>query len=114
MDDKLFKAILAMDSYNHGYGEGIQLTTQVGITKIGNAVIVQQSNTLAGQPAVNAGFYAIAYRMQSGEKIISYRGTDDFDGVEDLATSKDVSAWLLGGGTTGLRREPWRFSFTIR
>ena len=40
MNRDLFLAILSMDSYNRGYGQGIKdLPTVLGVTKIGNATI---------------------------------------------------------------------------
>ena len=65
-------AILAMDSYNRGYGKGLGLDQP----SIGNATFLMQSSILAGSPEVTAGFYAVAYEI-SGEVVISYRGTDD-------------------------------------
>ncbi|MBK8174860.1 MAG: type I secretion C-terminal target domain-containing protein [Rhodospirillales bacterium] len=78
MDSTLFKAILAMDSYNRGYNEGIKFgegNTVVG-TRIGNAIVTQQSEFRPGDPGVTAGFYGIAYSY-NGETVISYRGTDE-------------------------------------
>jgi Ca2+-binding RTX toxin-like protein len=95
------KAILSMDSYNRGYNQSIQLAG----TSIGNATIIKDSESL-GTNASNqrldesVGFYAIAYNY-NGSKVISYRGTDDFDGAADLFTSKDAAyGWILGGGST--------------
>ena len=81
MNRNLFLAILAMDSYNRGYGVGIKGLGGVG-SGIGDATILSQSDTLAGSLSVSAGFYAIAYDMTgvagfaAGERVISYRGTD--------------------------------------
>lgn len=49
--------ILAMDAYNRGYGQGVNIS---GAT-LGGATIAHQSDTEVGSPGVNAGFYAIAY-----------------------------------------------------
>jgi hypothetical protein len=83
MNRDLFLAILAMDSYNRGYGAGVNLPT--GATHIGRAEILpdseQRPQITRGQAA---GFYAIAYDMTGvagfadGERVISYRGTDRF------------------------------------
>lgn len=83
MNTELFKAILAMDSYNRGYGQGINFginTDAVGIT-IGNATVLNNSSILKASDGVTRldipeGFYAIAYNY-NGEAVISYRGTDE-------------------------------------
>lgn len=98
MNTNLFKAILAMDSYNRGYGEGITLPVALNTTKIGNATIISQSDTDATHDPVKKGFYGIAYQLASGEKVIAYRGTDDYNGILDYFTSKDVGSWTLGTG----------------
>lgn len=106
MNSNLFKAILAMDAYNRGYDAGIKFGNLTGnnsvdtpgVVRIGNAIV---TNVRGQQDAQDIGFYAIAYDLDGvagGEKVISYRGTDDFDGPADLLTSKDVAGWLLGGG----------------
>ena len=90
MNNDLLKAILAMDSYNRSYNEGIIVTS----TSLGDAVILQKqvngvgvtfdSQTLGILPKdnpsdpdvrrdIDIGFYAIAYEYD-GEVIISYRG----------------------------------------
>ena len=73
----LFLAILSMDSYNQGYGRGIEH----GKTQIG-AATKKDIDLPAGSEA--AGFYAIAYDVGgsgpselSGKTVISYRGTDE-------------------------------------
>lgn len=80
MNSLLMNAILSMDAYNRGYEEGITLTGSA----IGNATITKDSLVL-GTTVVNgqnvrddqaAGFYAVAYEY-NGQKVISYRGTDD-------------------------------------
>ena len=80
MDSTLFKAILAMDSYNRGYNAGIKFGNLTGNnsidapgTKIGNAIVYRAN----GDPeAQSIGFYGIAYSY-NGETVISYRGTDE-------------------------------------
>lgn len=74
MNTDLMLAILAMDSYNRGYGAGIK--SIVGV--IGNATVDRDSSVLLtnGQRLdIPAGFYAVAYNYAGG-KVISYRGTD--------------------------------------
>lgn len=81
MDDKLFKAILSMDAYNRGYGAGIKFGNLAGNVsddsagiRIGNATIYKNKGDADAQAA---GFYALAYQLSGGEKVIAYRGTDD-------------------------------------
>jgi len=80
MNRDLFLAILAMDSYNRGYGAGISGLDESGA--LGNATIRQFSvGEQDGWQA--AGFYALAYDMTgvagfaAGERVIAYRGTDN-------------------------------------
>ena len=74
MNRDLFLAILSMDSYNRGYAQSINgLNVELGVTELGGATIIRQSDVVAGSAGVNAGFYAIAYDW-NGETIISYRG----------------------------------------
>ena len=88
MNRSLFLAILAMDSYNRGYSQGIRLLTASGA--IGSATITSDSLILGGDPDdrydARAGFYAIAYSW-NGERVISYRGTDNISvfGSGDIA-----------------------------
>ncbi len=77
MNKDLFLAILAMDSYNRGYGEGVSGLSESG--QIGGATIREfKVGEQDGWEA--AGFYAIAYDMTgvagfgAGERVISYRG----------------------------------------
>ena len=80
----LFLAILSMDSYNRGYGAGIELPDAVD-TQIGGAKIKKTSEQIAemSAEAQSAGFYAIAYDVDgsgpsglAGKTVISYRGAD--------------------------------------
>jgi Ca2+-binding RTX toxin-like protein len=77
MNNELFKAILAMDSYNRGYDEGIILPPSINPNNIGMAVVIKESDTQIGSTGRDASFYAVAYKDNSGETIISYRGTDN-------------------------------------
>ena len=99
----IFNAILSMDAYNRGYNAGIEFTQPEGSIgqRIGNYVIVNQSQVLENQQGVNIGFYGIAYELSGGEIIISYRGADDVDGIPNPLTNLDVQhGWTLGAGNT--------------
>jgi hypothetical protein len=104
---ELFLAILSMDSYNRGYGTG--LTFKKASTQIGKAQIITFPNNVStGWEA--AGFYALAYNMTgvagftSGERVISYRGTnfDYGDSVSAFFNSPLVRdalyGWTVGAG----------------
>ncbi|OQW38336.1 MAG: hypothetical protein A4C66_12040 [Nitrospira sp. HN-bin3] len=96
----LFRAILSMDAYNRGYNAGLDLkpdpdapgvkSDDPGV-KIGNAVVFKNKGDAEAQ---TAGFYSIAYTLTSGEKVISYRGTDS--NPLDIATGWTSGAGLLG------------------
>jgi hypothetical protein len=95
----LFLAILAMDSYNRGYGSGLNDSgagDQNGLggqgSQIGTASVILDDVSEAAQAA---GFYAVAYQTRYGT-VISYRGTD-FTPGSDLATDAH-DGWTLGGG----------------
>ncbi|MBP7952444.1 MAG: hypothetical protein KAZ17_03060 [Sphingorhabdus sp.] len=130
MSRDLFLAILSMDSYNRGYGEGVAGLdtpdfnpdgTPKTIIRIGNATIIRDANDEAGI-AEAAGFYAIAYDV-SGVRdadgnplfdtgtVIAYRGSDyqDTDGAilrsNDLWQGWTVGAGFPGGGQAGLALE---------
>jgi Ca2+-binding RTX toxin-like protein len=74
MNRDLFLAVLTMDSYNQGYGKGIDIGTQ----QIGNASVI--SSTLTNTADFNIGFSATSYNW-NGQTIISYRGTDSIFGA---------------------------------
>jgi hypothetical protein len=87
----LFLSILALDSYNRGYGAGININSGNTPIKLGTANFLDQSGTSA--PA-DKGFYGIAYSW-NGEKIISYRGTDNYgfsnDPVAEITEFRNYS-----------------------
>jgi hypothetical protein len=95
MNSELFKAVLALDSYNRSYNQGIRLTG----TQIGNATIIKDSSVfgdIAGtgiRQDANANFYAVAYSYAGGT-VISYRGTDNIG--PDMA-----NGWITGAGIVG-------------
>ncbi|WP_156892485.1 hypothetical protein [Salaquimonas pukyongi] len=94
----LMYAILSMDVYNRGYGEGIEGLGGLGAS-IGTATITQQSDTGVNDPEVAAGFYAVAYEW-NGETVISYRGTDNdtFSSDPESGGSDVLNGWISGGG----------------
>jgi hypothetical protein len=76
---ELMLALLALDSYNRGYGQGITGLGDAG-AKIGNATMLNVPIPSGSQAT---GFYASAYTldkavgdMPAGTKIISYRDTE--------------------------------------
>jgi hypothetical protein len=102
-----YRAILAMDSYNRGYGANVNLSgSAIGVIQLLNRETLGiTSDQYAKWQA--AGFYAQAYNW-NGENVISYRGTNfDFSltSVEDFLNSpliKDAwNGWTLGAGFSG-------------
>jgi hypothetical protein len=84
----LFRAILAMDAYNRGYGAGMKSVgsgPNEGLTgtRIGVATIGIASSSEIGSNQLEASFFAQAYNLDNGPTIISYRGTDTklYDGI---------------------------------
>ncbi len=79
MNREVFLSLLALDSYNRGYGQNVLITDgdstddqdEIG-RWIGSAQIIADDLT---QHAKAVGFYAIAYKW-GDETIISYRGTN--------------------------------------
>ncbi|PZP55670.1 MAG: hypothetical protein DI586_06145 [Micavibrio aeruginosavorus] len=110
MNNNLMKAILAMDSYNRGYNAGIQLSQNPDVM-LGNAKIIMNSSVLGNGKDQAIGFYAIAYQLAGGEKVISYRGTDvDFLTFEGLTT--DVwNGWGVGTGSPAGKQAGMAFEF---
>ncbi|MEQ1698241.1 MAG: hypothetical protein ABL901_20620, partial [Hyphomicrobiaceae bacterium] len=90
ISNDLFLAILAMDSYNRGYGAGIG-PAETGIvgTQIGNATRI---NTALPTGYQTASFYAEAYTWNN-QTVISYRGTD--------APLDVVNGWVTALGSMG-------------
>ncbi len=100
MNQDVFLSLLALDSYNRGYGANLELGPA---TQIGNAQIGENAETLiAPGVAQAAGFYAIAYNW-NGQTVISYRGTNfEIDwSISDFLNSPAVrdawGGWSLGG-----------------
>jgi hypothetical protein len=117
MNPNLFKAILAMDSYNRGYGADIDfrlkdakgdpisnsdtvytISSVKQYARIGNASVYDAKGDAE---AVAVGFYGIAYKLSSGEKVISYRGTDELAGDGDVGSDAwygyGVGTWTAEG-----------------
>jgi len=99
---ELMLAILSMDSYNQGYGKGLDH----GKTQIGSANIVKDSeqvfldpNAPEGTPteAKDAGFYAVSYDTDYGT-VISYRGTDNEISLANLNPWSDAQGGDIWNG----------------
>lgn len=94
MNSDLFKAILAMDSYNRGYKQAINLNGADSADSIGdnlgNAIVIQESDIADGSAGVNSNFYALAYDYK-GQRIISYRGTDQPPKISDAISLGDLA-----------------------
>ena len=92
MDGELFKAILALDAYHRVYSPGLFLATpklDVSQSRLGTAVIRSDSDILDGSTSNRAqavSFFAQSYNW-NGQKVISFRGTDDTDLSSSTTTS---------------------------
>lgn len=90
MNRDLFLAVLSMDAYNRGYGARLSNLPESGA--LGNANIINRASLgIDGSVYQNwqaANFYAIAYDW-NGEKIVSYRGTDNL--TEDAFNSYAIA-----------------------
>ena len=97
MKPDLFLALLSMDAYNRGpptSRPGTIVMPNYENSGLGFASFLQQSDE-----ALNAiGFYAVAYTLSSGEKFISYRGTDETFGGNGLGGDIWNGYGLAGGG----------------
>ena len=91
MNVDVFKAILAMDSYNRGARQGLKIVGD----HIGNAELRNDSDDALAGVGFATGFFATSYDW-NGQKIISFRGTDPKSGSEFI---KDVThGWPLRAG----------------
>jgi hypothetical protein len=79
-------AILAMDSYNHGYNPGMAVS---GYENIDGATI------FASSADTTTSFYALAYNW-NGQSVISYRGTVSASTLPDIGDI--LFGWTFGGG----------------
>jgi hypothetical protein len=63
-----------MDAYNRGYAAGISGLGGIG-SQLGNVTISTNSTLALGVGVDSAiGFYAVAYSLSDGSKVISFRG----------------------------------------
>jgi hypothetical protein len=93
MNRDLFLAILSMDSYNRGYGIGLNGLGGKG-SRIGTATVGEDALTLLTKGAAEAaGFYAIAYQVSGvsgiadGTTVVAFRGSDNIPGLWDIFTN---------------------------
>jgi hypothetical protein len=93
----LIFAILTLDSYNRGYGSGIQNLSDVG--QIGSWSILTTSEAEYGQAVFNSGFYAIAY-SKGTDTVIAFRGTDDNVGGSNTGGSDALGGYGIALGAT--------------
>lgn len=114
MNREVFLSLLALDSYNRGYGQNVGLVDGDGSSginelgrRIGNAQIVAQSDVDPDTSGVAAGFYGIAYNWE-GQTVISYRGTN-FEinwSISDFLNSPAVqdawNGWSVGANDNRL------------
>jgi hypothetical protein len=86
-------SILAMDSYNRGYRPGIEGLGDAG-SKVGAATMLSTPVTSAH---ISANFYASAYSLDGGGKVISFRGTDAMfgDGTNPLEVVSVIGAGVI-------------------
>ena len=93
MNADVFRAILAMDSYNRRYGQGVNGLSAVPGTQLGAATVLDDSILRLGAESAETGFYASAYSW-NGRTYISYRGTNPETAV---SFGKDFwNGWRLG------------------
>jgi hypothetical protein len=99
MNADVFRAILAMDSYNRGYGVGV---SGLVCSSLGSATILQDSTAQFGLSVTSAvGFYASAYSW-NGQTVISYRGTNtETVGPDGTFLSSPLFKDILNGWSLG-------------
>lgn len=101
MNQDVFRAILAMDSYNRGYNAALNVSGSA----LGCAQLLSHETYGINAPAYanwqSKGFFAAVYDWDD-EIVISFRGTDvDLDSVQDFlaTTASDIyNGWSLGAG----------------
>ncbi|MFC5736511.1 hypothetical protein [Sinirhodobacter huangdaonensis] len=124
---ELLLAILSMDSYNRGYGAGVNSDGE----SVGDAHLSIDSEAVfkdpeaapeESSPAKTAGFYALAYSIDAtgpedlaNKTVLAYRGTDNpstsydadyggsaitqVQGLCRVACRKRAGCWLIGAMT---------------
>jgi hypothetical protein len=97
MERDVFLSLLALDSYNPGYGSSVGNLPESG--KIGTAM-VRAFKPGEQEGWQTAGFYGIAYDW-NGETVISYRGTSFNDGFSEETLLDAATGWIVGAGLTG-------------
>ncbi len=132
MDNRLFNAILSMDSYNRGFNPNVkfgsiapdpetdlQYSLDTAGIQIGTATILINRGQADAQ---NIGFYALAYTNDTNGDgttdgtIITYRGTDNFLGdipfFYDAPHGSDVwHGWNTGLGAITSEQTAMAFAF---
>ncbi|GAB7550952.1 hypothetical protein NRB_04480 [Novosphingobium sp. 11B] len=101
IDQNVFLSILAMDSYNRGPAQNLDVPG----SSLGNATFSFNNDSIAllGNSSLSTGFYAAAYTW-NGQIVISYRGTDTQLGetpAEFLSSPmlNDIfNGWRVGAG----------------
>ncbi|MGX0905410.1 hypothetical protein ACSSV8_004010 [Roseovarius sp. MBR-79] len=122
----LFLSILAMDSYNRGYGAGVAderegdtngLGDSTGI-RVGSATVRSRADSGVSpedyQAWQDAGFYALAYDIGAGgaeglagTTVISYRGRDNIPGSELLTIDAQIILGTSLDRGFGAAPQPW-------
>lgn len=103
---RVIASILAMDSYNRGYGEKIINPgghAPTSPNKLGNIKIAYEAQPTLGQAN---SFYGIAYEY-AGQFYLSYRGTDYYNNPDDgffsnikaLVDGDVWEGWRIGSGS---------------
>ena len=92
MNPVVFQALLAMDTYNQRLRQGVK----TGVSRLGNAVVLENSDQLLGGARANTGFFATSY-FWNGQQVISFRGTDPESGSEFIKGM--THGWPLGAGS---------------
>src|SRR5438876_494075 len=101
MDDQLLDAILAMDSYNRGYNQGIDgLSDAVG-TQLGTITITKTSSVFGVDVDQSKGFYAVAYTVPASNVVIAYRGTDELTGTSFFGFRHGIGSDIWNGYGVG-------------
>lgn len=88
-------AVLALDSYNQGYGVNFDPGKQIGDA----SVILNSRDVFKDGADIASGFSATAYQI-GNTVVISYRGTDN-PGLafnSQKGASDIINGWTLGAG----------------